>query len=1336
MQKLCDKLECPLYDTKRVRYRGDTKDVSIVFVLESPDLFESKMGSLLVGGAGDVFWNEITRAGLGNHSAFVTTAAMCHIPKEEGLKIKEINSILNNCRTHLERAIKTLKPKLIVTMGALSSQQLIKMKTLGDKRGTFIWSEEFNCYVFPTYDPYFCTKKPSAASLFAADLRRVKTFLIGGEVVIEDREIIVERRESIADIIDSSKIIAVDTETQGLDYINPNGVMVSYSISNDSRKAYQVFLHEECKEEEADFSINWERGKGKARKWTKVFVRKCSNFETKVKELGELLGNENIKKVFMNVKYDLHHISSLFRNNGFGELKLGGPILDTRDLAHCLDENLYARATLEFLRKSFTTLNTQYSDEFDATFDKSDMLAIPQDDLTKYAASDACVTYNVAMGVIRALKQEPNYERILFYYKNMVMPVTNQALFEMEENGITTNMALLPSVKEELRKELDYLYMKIMASIPHSIKDRYIDKRTPEAPLTKTNMIRDMLYTKDGFNIKPLIDKKTKLPNTSIEKKTRTLLLATKLSNAAVDFLTTYDRWKMIDTLLSRYIKGIEKATRLDGKIHSSFSLSVAATGRSCLAENTHIRTKTENSNFLLKNIQDIKPGDVVFSYDTHWEKIINTKVKWAGKTGDKVETIDVIFSSKGGQAAGGHIRCTPEHLVYVKDRGYVPAIEVNPGDDLISSEADVYYCKVEKIIIDHKLVDVYDLTIDGPPNFIANGVCVHNSSQGPNLQNIPKRGPLAKVIRKLFVASPGYTFVSADASQCELRFLSLLSQDPVMLDVYRKGEDIHTKTGEAIVGKKKEEMTPEEFKDARQKAKCFHPDTEVLTKDGWIALKELSIDQEVMQAVPFDDNIILEWVLPTYLEIRKNHMDSLVHIHGRNIDIRVTPDHRMLIQRATKEFTVVEPKDFVKARYFWKAGEYNSNSSLIIDSRILKLAVATQADGSFQDNCIRFGFYKERKIKRLLSLLEEGEYSIALHKNGKNRPVTSINIKVPLATKIRLLLDKNKCFTWDVLNWSFEDRLIFIEELSYWDGCITAGGPEYVRYTSSIKLNCDVIQAVCALTGYSTKIIYDGYYQVSIQKKAKSRGDQSKSSKYSALKVEAEEHKGDVAVISVPSSFLLVRSKEGEKRQATIIIGQSANFGFIYGSGALTFQRVAKTDYGVELTEKEAQEFKDTFFNTYPTIHKYHYKVKAECHKDNGVMSPLGRFRHLPEMALDTKANEKNKEIQSIIHSAERQALNHAIQSVSSDAVLLSCLEIMKVVDPEECRPILFIHDELTFEVISSKVDKYAAIIKHHMVNPPLAQFGVELNLPLGSDCKAGSSLDDMHDWNPPEDL
>jgi DNA polymerase I-like protein with 3'-5' exonuclease and polymerase domains len=71
-----------------------------------------------------------------------------------------------------------------------------------------------------------------------------------------------------------------------------------------------------------------------------------------------------------------------------------------------------------------------------------------------------------------------------------------------------------------------------------------------------------------------------------------------------------------------------------------------------------------------------------------------------------------------------------------------------------------------------------------------------------------------------------------------------------------------------------------------------------------------------------------------------------------------------------------------------------------------------------------------------------------------------------------------------------------------------------------------------------------------------------------------------------------------------------------------------------------------------------------------------------------------------------------------------------MKVADPNECRPVLFIHDELTMEVLDSEIDKYAKLIKYHMVNPPLAQFRIELNLPLDSDLKVGPSLADMVDY------
>ncbi|MBL9021114.1 MAG: DNA polymerase I [Myxococcales bacterium] len=68
-------------------------------------------------------------------------------------------------------------------------------------------------------------------------------------------------------------------------------------------------------------------------------------------------------------------------------------------------------------------------------------------------------------------------------------------------------------------------------------------------------------------------------------------------------------------------------------------------------------------------------------------------------------------------------------------------------------------------------------------------------SSEEPNLQNIPIRTDLGKEIRKAFVAPPGHVFLSADYSQIELRVLAHLSHDPVMVDAFRTGQDIHVRT-------------------------------------------------------------------------------------------------------------------------------------------------------------------------------------------------------------------------------------------------------------------------------------------------------------------------------------------------------------------------------------------------------------------------------------------------------------------------------------------------------------------------------------------------------------
>ena len=65
-------------------------------------------------------------------------------------------------------------------------------------------------------------------------------------------------------------------------------------------------------------------------------------------------------------------------------------------------------------------------------------------------------------------------------------------------------------------------------------------------------------------------------------------------------------------------------------------------------------------------------------------------------------------------------------------------------------------------------------------------------ASQNPNLQNIPIRSEHGKVIRKAFVAAPGYSLVACDYSQIELRIAAMLSGDAYMTDVFTSGGDIH----------------------------------------------------------------------------------------------------------------------------------------------------------------------------------------------------------------------------------------------------------------------------------------------------------------------------------------------------------------------------------------------------------------------------------------------------------------------------------------------------------------------------------------------------------------
>lgn len=92
-------------------------------------------------------------------------------------------------------------------------------------------------------------------------------------------------------------------------------------------------------------------------------------------------------------------------------------------------------------------------------------------------------------------------------------------------------------------------------------------------------------------------------------------------------------------------------------------------------------------------------------------------------------------------------------------------------------------------------------------------------SSINPNLQNIPVRTELGREIRAAFVASPGCVLLSVDYSQIELRLLAHFSGDPLLVQAFARGDDIHTLTASEIFGIAPEKMD----KQTRDRAKAVN---------------------------------------------------------------------------------------------------------------------------------------------------------------------------------------------------------------------------------------------------------------------------------------------------------------------------------------------------------------------------------------------------------------------------------------------------------------------------------------------------------------------------------
>lgn len=187
----------------------------------------------------------------------------------------------------------------------------------------------------------------------------------------------------------------------------------------------------------------------------------------------------------------------------------------------------------------------------------------------------------------------------------------------------------------------------------------------------------------------------------------------------------------------------------------------------------------------------------------------------------------------------------------------------------------------------------------------------------------------------------------------------------------------------------------------------------------------------------------------------------------------------------------------------------------------------------------------------------------------------------------------------------------------------------------------------------------------------------------------------------------------------------KAVNFGFVYGMGWRKFKIYARDNYGVDLTDKEAEQWRGKFFETYHELPKWHSKQRRIVQSLGQVRSPIGRLRRLP----DIYSTDKSKKAE-----AERQSINSPVQGFGSDLTILGMSEIMgnaEYYDPEytldksRFHVIGTVHDATLFEVRNDYLLEFCPRAKHILEHPKSLEtvFHFDTDVPIIADVAVGKS-------------
>lgn len=166
--------------------------------------------------------------------------------------------------------------------------------------------------------------------------------------------------------------------------------------------------------------------------------------------------------------------------------------------------------------------------------------------------------------------------------------------------------------------------------------------------------------------------------------------------------------------------------------------------------------------------------------------------------------------------------------------------------------------------------------------------------------------------------------------------------------------------------------------------------------------------------------------------------------------------------------------------------------------------------------------------------------------------------------------------------------------------------------------------------------------------------------------------------------------------------LAKAVNFGLIYGISAFGLASQ------VGISEEEAQQYIEKYFQRYPAVRRFIDQVISEAYKNGYVTTILGRIRYIPELSSSNY---------SVKRLGERLAINTTIQGSAADIIKIAMIDLDREIEKQalKTKMVLQVHDELIFEVPRSEKGAASSLVKEKMEKAYTLQAPLKVNLSFG---------------------